>query len=108
MAARTAPTGVFELQRTDSLQQSRAPNFVVDDDDAATDSDVSENLPRAQSDLEDEAQEEEDIDDTVKEDMKKLEATFPGVSERFRLVNRIGEGKGSFLFDHWVSEDKLT
>ena len=98
MATHAAPTGAFELQRTDSLKQPRAPNFVVDDDDdAATDSDVSENLPRAQSDLEDDTQDDEDIDDTVKEDMKKLEATFPGVSERFRLVNRIGEGKGSFL-----------
>lgn len=97
MATYAAPTGTFELQRTDSLKQPRAPNFVVDDDDAATDSDVSENLPRAQSDLEDDTQDDEDIDDTVKEDMKKLEATFPGVSERFRLVNRIGEGKGSFL-----------
>ena len=97
MATYAAPTGTFELQRTDSLKQPRAPNFVVDDDDAATDSDVSENLPQAQSDLEDDTQDDEDIDDTVKEDMKKLEATFPGVSERFRLVNRIGEGKGSFL-----------
>ena len=97
MATYAAPTGTFELQRTYSLKQPRAPNFVVDDDDAATDSDVSENLPRAQSDLEDDTQDDEDIDDTVKEDMKKLEATFPGVSERFRLVNRIGEGKGSFL-----------
>lgn len=97
MATYAAPTGTFELQRTDSLKQPRVPNFVVDDDDAATDSDVSENLPRAQSDLEDDTQDDEDIDDTVKEDMKKLEATFPGVSERFRLVNRIGEGKGSFL-----------
>ena len=103
MATHAAPTGTFELQRTDSLKQPRAPNFVVDDDDAATDSDVSENLPRAQSDLEDDTQDDEDIDDTVKEDMKKLEATFPGVSERFRLVNRIGEGKGSFLLGHCAS-----
>lgn len=33
------------------------------------------------------------IDESVKEDMRKLEDTFPGVSERFRLINRIGEGK---------------
>lgn len=35
----------------------------------------------------------EDIEESVKEDMQKLEDTFPGVSERFRLINRIGEGK---------------
>jgi cell division control protein 7 len=35
----------------------------------------------------------ESVDESVKEDMQKLEDTFPGVSERFRLINRIGEGK---------------
>ena len=35
---------------------------------------------------------DEDVDDSVKEDMKKLEDTFPGISDQFRLVNRIGEG----------------
>jgi cell division control protein 7 len=34
----------------------------------------------------------EEVDEVVKEDMKKLEDTFPGISDRFRLVNRIGEG----------------
>jgi cell division control protein 7 len=36
--------------------------------------------------------EEEEVDETVREDMAKLEDTFPGISDRFRLVNRIGEG----------------
>ena len=36
--------------------------------------------------------EEEEIDEVVMEDMRKLEDTFPGISDRFRLVNRIGEG----------------
>lgn len=35
---------------------------------------------------------DEDVDDSVREDMDKLEDSFPGVSDRFRLVNRIGEG----------------
>lgn len=35
---------------------------------------------------------EEDIDESVKEDMRKLAETFTGISERFRLINRIGEG----------------
>lgn len=88
MSAHPAPAGVFELQRTDSLTQSRAtgPNYVMEDD-AATDSDV-ENQLQGQSDFED----DEDIDDSVKEDMRKLEESFPGISDRFRLVNRIGEG----------------
>jgi hypothetical protein len=32
------------------------------------------------------------VDESVREDMTKLEDTFPGISERFRLINRIGEG----------------
>lgn len=37
-------------------------------------------------------EEEEEVDESVREDMNKLEDTFPGISDRFRLVNRIGEG----------------
>jgi cell division control protein 7 len=35
----------------------------------------------------------ESIDESVKEYMQKLEDTFPGISERFRMLNRIGEGE---------------
>lgn len=36
--------------------------------------------------------EEEEVEESVREDMNQLEDTFPGISDRFRLVNRIGEG----------------
>lgn len=55
-----------------------------------------EDEPAAQfrdgSDFEESQDEEDDVDDSVKEDMKKLEDSFRGISDRFRLVNRIGEG----------------
>lgn len=35
---------------------------------------------------------QEDVDESVKKDMRKLSETFAGISERFRLINRIGEG----------------
>lgn len=35
---------------------------------------------------------DDEVDDSVKEDMKKLEDSFRGISDRFRLVDRIGEG----------------
>lgn len=35
---------------------------------------------------------EETVDETVAEDMGNLEASFAGISKRFRLINRIGEG----------------
>lgn len=34
----------------------------------------------------------DDIDDTVMEDMRKLEESFKGISQKYRLINRIGEG----------------
>jgi len=48
-------------------------------------------------DLEEEAfdeyeEDEDDIDDSVAEDMKKLEESFKGISQKYRLINRIGEG----------------
>ncbi|KAI9871076.1 MAG: hypothetical protein M1830_003472 [Pleopsidium flavum] len=33
-----------------------------------------------------------EVDESVAEDMLKLEDTFKGISQRFRLINRIGEG----------------
>jgi cell division control protein 7 len=35
---------------------------------------------------------EEEVEDTVQEDMARFEETFVGITKRFRLINRIGEG----------------
>ncbi|KAE8395399.1 hypothetical protein ETB97_003108 [Aspergillus alliaceus] len=104
----TAPTGIFELQKHEILKSSRATarHEYAREDGTATDSDASV------EDYEEEApQDEEDVDDSVKEDMKKLEDTFPGISDRFRLVNRIGEGTFStvykaedLLYDHYRND----
>lgn len=75
-ALRGAPTEVFELQRSSSLRASRPDKY----------GDMSQAVGR---DLE---YEEEEVEESVREDMDKLEDTFPGISDRFRLVNRIGEG----------------
>lgn len=40
---------------------------------------------------------EDEVDDLVKEDMKKLDDSFRGISKRYRLVNRIGEGMPQLL-----------
>jgi cell division control protein 7 len=39
-----------------------------------------------------EDEDDEPVDPSVREDMKRLEDTFTGISKRFRLINRIGEG----------------
>jgi len=48
------------------------------------------NLPY--SDEDDDEPSEDEVDDTVAEDMKKLEENFKGISQKYRLINRIGEG----------------
>ena len=40
---------------------------------------------------------DEELDESVIDDMRKLEESFAGISSRYRLVNRIGEGKLSIL-----------
>ncbi|KAI5303510.1 hypothetical protein KEM56_007472 [Ascosphaera pollenicola] len=54
--------------------------------------------PSESEDEEDEEDEEEDVDAFVAEDMKKLEESFKGISQRFRLINRIGEGTFSTVY----------
>lgn len=49
-----------------------------------------------QEDEEDEETENE-IDETVAEDMRKLEENFKGISQKYRLINRIGEGALPYL-----------
>ena len=35
---------------------------------------------------------EEEIEESVAEDMARFQETFVGINKRFRLINRIGEG----------------
>jgi len=40
----------------------------------------------------DDVTDDEEIDELVLEDMQKFEETFKGITKRYRLLNRIGEG----------------
>lgn len=42
---------------------------------------------------------EEEVDDMVAEDIERFENTFVGINKRYRLINRIGEGKSL----HWLA-----
>lgn len=44
-----------------------------------------------------ESSEEDEPDYNTQEDMQRFEETFFGINERFRLINRIGEGGYKFL-----------
>lgn len=87
MAALHAAPGVFELQRSSSFQEAKTlkHQYALEDEDIAA----------SQSNTPHESDYEEEVDESVREDMVKLEDTFPGISDRFRLVNRIGEGTES-------------
>ncbi|KAF2088470.1 protein kinase [Saccharata proteae CBS 121410] len=55
--------------------------------------------------------EEEEVDASVAEDMEAFEKSFKGISQKYRLINRIGEGTFStvykaedLLYDHYTND----
>jgi hypothetical protein len=40
---------------------------------------------------------DEEVEDSVQEDMARFEETFVGITKRFRLINRIGEGMSQII-----------
>ncbi|KAJ5555511.1 hypothetical protein N7535_007948 [Penicillium sp. DV-2018c] len=89
-ALRTGATpGIFELKRNEPSEESQLKHkYSLGEDDEVV----------SQSEAPQESEYEEQVDPSVREDMKKLEDTFPGISDRFRLVNRIGEGTFSTVY----------
>ena len=69
--------------RQESIMETAQHIHLVDDDEDDLEKEE-------QTDEYDE--DEDDIDDSVAEDMKKLEESFKGISQKYRLINRIGEG----------------
>lgn len=56
-------------------------------------------------------EEEEDVEDAVLEDIEKFEASFKNITQRYRLINRIGEGTFStvykaedLLYEHYKND----
>lgn len=68
---------------TDRLEVEDMVQLTTDDDDESLGDDMSE----CSEDSEDE------VDDSVVEDMRRLEESFRGISQKYRLINRIGEGR---------------
>jgi hypothetical protein len=48
---------------------------------------------------------DEEVDDTVAEDMARFEESFKGITRRYRLINRIGEG---WCVHHHLTRHLLT
>ncbi|OAL20234.1 hypothetical protein AYO20_11523 [Fonsecaea nubica] len=52
---------------------------------------VAESVSDSESD-------EDDVDESVVDDMRRLEESFKGISQKYRLINRIGEGTFSTVY----------
>lgn len=58
---------------------------------------VEDEEEEAQSEASDESESEDEVDESVVEDMRKLEESFRGISRKYRLINRIGEGDSNTI-----------
>jgi hypothetical protein len=86
------------MARQKILRLSRVPIHVHEDtpelDDRASDLEDTEQDAASDSDLSlhnDDASDEE-MDDSVAEDIERFQLSFKDLSDRYRLINRIGEG----------------
>lgn len=70
-------------------------DLILDDEDMEQlDSEEQTVVPDAYDEESEYSEESDDeVDPAVQEDMEKFQATFKGIKERFRLINRIGEGE---------------
>jgi cell division control protein 7 len=82
----------FEIHDEEAVIDESAPEEYLEepmdeDDEATQDLEIDD-------DRFSETSEESDgiVDSSVQEDMDKFEETFQGIKDRFRLINRIGEG----------------
>lgn len=85
------PTIAIHEDRDGSLQESRRVETMRTKEMSHPLSDDGDSVSSSLSEDSDDSDEE--IDESVIEDMRKLEENFKGISERYRLINRIGEGE---------------
>ena len=81
------PRGAFLRRDQEGPRREASRSMAGDEEveDNSVDSDDSESSFRSQV----------AVTQSVMEDMAKFEDTFQGITQRFRLINRIGEGKSS-------------
>jgi cell division control protein 7 len=70
-----------------NMDESRAE---LEDDDEDQEEDTYSNCSDATDEI---------VDASVAEDMERFEETFQGMKGRFRLINRIGEGRSCSLLN---------
>jgi cell division control protein 7 len=75
------PEEELEDEDLDTMEESREYAEEGDEENYSDASDESDEL----------------VDHSVQEDMARFQETFKGIKERFRLINRIGEGKSIYF-----------
>ena len=75
----------------DPRDQGHTDSKLVDDEPNCRD-DFSEEMSEASDSSESSSRSRQPVDKSVMEDMAKFEESFKGITQRFRLINRIGEG----------------
>ncbi len=77
--------------------QKHAEQIDVHEDDLKEEEDVNSQLGESMDPLDESGHtvdsSDEEVEDSVAEDMSRFEETFVGINKRFRLINRIGEGE---------------
>jgi cell division control protein 7 len=77
--------------------QSRTAETLVHQDDMQEEEEIEERLDESADPLEESGRtmddsSEEEVEDSVAEDIVRFEESFVGINKRYRLINRIGEG----------------
>lgn len=91
-----------ETQMNDDIVPTDACTIQQYDDEDQQDAEAEEDEVEGEEDDNGEQEDEDDaqdssdddaVDETVQQDMEKLQATFPSFRQQFRLIKRIGEGE---------------
>lgn len=84
------------MAKTRESMQRQAEQFEVHEDEQKEEDVISE-LGESMDPLDESGHtvdsSDEEVEDAVAEDMARFEESFAGINKRFRLINRIGEGK---------------
>ena len=65
----------------------------MEENDEMEESKIEDGEEMEMDDNSEDSDSDEDVAASVKEDIRRFQETFKGITERFRLINRIGEGE---------------
>lgn len=93
MATRSREGKTFEIHN----DETQSEDTTIEDPDDASDKLGEEDEERHEDNSSDTEERSGRIDSSVAENMLKFEQSVQGIRERFRLINRIGEGKSLYM-----------